>query len=572
MKYFKRLFILILLIIVGIVIVSRDIPSNLMGEASDSLQVYYNIKKADEINSKTILIYIDDNQLDTKKVAPYMEDTMELMLPIQSVPQAFQCDVKIKEAGNVYFTKDDISVDLSASNDYYTLVQDNNGGSRVDFIKGMTEQGGQFFVAASILSSAFNYGYAWDDGKNTALFTVGESVDLQELPSAYDMHDDNRVTAIRNQGTLGTCWAFAALSALESTLMPEEELIFAVDHLSLSNGFGISQNDGGDYNMALAYFASWKGPVLESDDPYGDNKTDESLTAVKHLKEAVVIEEKDYEKIKRMIYTYGGVQSAFYSDMETANSSSKYYNMGTQSYYYAGDQEANHDIVIIGWDDNYPKENFNNVPDNDGAFLCRNSWGDNFGNKGYFYISYEDTNIGVNNIVYTVIEDVDNYETIYQSDLLGWIGSIGYQEEYAYFSNIFTATEDEYLKATAFYATGSNTYYDVYVIQNYTDTSSYSDMEYMMSGYFEDAGYYTVDFGKEISLAKGSQFAVVVRIKTQGAIHPIAIEYNEGELITQADISDGNGYISYDGVIWEHVESTYNCNVCLKAFTDVGDK
>jgi len=543
-----------------------------MGEASGSLQVYYNIKKADEINSKAILIYIDDNQLNIQNPAPYMEETMELMLPVQSASQIFQCDVQMDEDDSVYFIKNDIVICLSESDDFYSLSKGEIDGNRVEFEGGMTVQEGQFFVAASILSLAFHYEYIWEDDTNSALFTVTEAADLSELPSAYDMRDDNRVTAIRNQGTLGTCWAFASLSALESTLMPEEELIFAADHLSLSNGFGISQNDGGDYNMAMAYLASWKGPVLEADDPYGDNKTDESLTAVKHLQEAINIEEKDYQKIKQMIYTYGGVQSSFYSDMETADSSSKYYNMATQSYYYVGDQSANHDIVIIGWDDNYSKENFNNEPENDGAFLCRNSWGDNFGDGGYFYISYEDTNIGVNNIVYTVIEDSDNYDNIYQSDLLGWIGSIGYQEEYAYFSNVYQASDEEYLKSAAFYATGSDTYYDVYVVRNFTDTSSYSDIEYMMSGYLEDAGYYTIDFRKVIKLDEESQFAVVVRIRTTEAIHPIAIEYNEGELITQADISDGQGYISYDGVQWEQVESTYNCNLCLKAFTDIIDK
>ena len=571
MKYFRRLITLFILIIVGIVIISRDIPSRLMGEASDSLEVYYNVKKADEINSKAILIYIDDNQLNIQNPAPYMEETMELMLPVQSVSQIFQCDVWIDEDDNVSFTKNDTVIRLSADADFYSLAESDIDGSHVDFVKGLTLQEGQFFVAASILYSTFEYEYTWSDDTNSALFTTPEIENLSELPSAYDMRDDNRVTPIRNQGTLGTCWAFASLSALESTLMPEEELIFAADHLSLSNGFGISQNDGGDYNMALAYLTSWKGPVLEADDPYGDNKTDDSLTAVKHLQEAINIEEKDYEKIKEMIYTYGGVQSSFYSDMEFADSSSEYYNMATQSYYYAGDQTANHDIVIIGWDDNYSKENFNNVPESDGAFLCRNSWGDNFGDAGYFYISYEDTNIGVHNIVYTVIEDIDNYDTIYQSDLLGWIGSIGYQEESAYFSSIYQTSDNEYLKSAAFYATGRDTYYDVYVVRDFTDTSSFAKMEYVMSGYLEDAGYYTVDFGKEIELDKGSQFAVIVRIKTADAIHPIAIEFNEGDLITQADISDGQGYISYDGINWEHVESTYNCNVCLKAFTDVVD-
>ena len=73
------------------------------------------------------------------------------------------------------------------------------------------------------------------------------------------------------------------------------------------------------------------------------------------------------------------------------------------AYCYIGTEKPNHDVVIIGWDDNYPKENFNLNIEADGAFICRNSWGDNFAENGTFYISYYDTNIGIHNVVYTKI-------------------------------------------------------------------------------------------------------------------------------------------------------------------------
>lgn len=75
---------------------------------------------------------------------------------------------------------------------------------------------------------------------------------------------------VKSQGTLGTCWALTATSALEAALMPEEHLVFSADHLSMKNGFYITQNEGGDYQMAMAYLSGWYGPVLESEDPYGD--------------------------------------------------------------------------------------------------------------------------------------------------------------------------------------------------------------------------------------------------------------------------------------------------------------
>lgn len=60
-----------------------------------------------------------------------------------------------------------------------------------------------------------------------------------------------------------------------------------------------------------------------------------------------------------------------------------------------------HDVVVVGWDDNFPKENFTIQPEGDGAFICKNSWGEEFGDDGYFYVSYYDTKICRKSVVYT---------------------------------------------------------------------------------------------------------------------------------------------------------------------------
>lgn len=106
--------------------------------------------------------------------------------------------------------------------------------------------------------------------------------------------------------------------------------------------------------------------------------------------------------------------------------------------------------MIVGWDDSYSKDNFNTDLEGDGAFICQNSWGDNFGENGFFYISYYDTNIGTHNVVYTDIENTDNYDHIYQSDLCGWVGQLGYNKDSIYGANVFTAEGNETLKAASF--------------------------------------------------------------------------------------------------------------------------
>ena len=228
----------------------------------------------------------------------------------------------------------------------------------------------------------------------------------------------------------------------------------------------------------------------------------------------------------------------------------------------------NHDVVIVGWDDTYSRENFNRKPEQDGAFICRNSWGPSFGEDGYFYVSYEDSNLGKGGVSYTRIEAPDNYGRIYQSDLLGWVGTIGYENESAWFANIYRAEDSEVLKALSFYATGENTSCDIFVVPDYKGPEDLQTRQYLGSGYFRDAGYYTMDIPEAEALEKGCSFAVMVRISTEGSERPVAIEYPASELTESADISDGRGYISYDGINWASAEEEYQCNLCLKAFTE----
>ena len=110
-------------------------------------------------------------------------------------------------------------------------------------------------------------------------------------------------------------------------------------------------------------------------------------------------------------------------------------------------RRANHDIVIVGWDDHYPKENFSRSPEADGAFLCLNSWGSGFGEDGYFYVSYEDSQIGLYGISYSGLEDAERYSRIYQTDLRGWTGQMGYGSSSAWFANVYTAQETERIAA-----------------------------------------------------------------------------------------------------------------------------
>ena len=203
----------------------------------------------------------------------------------------------------------------------------------------------------------------------------------------------------------------------------------------------------------------------------------------------------------------------------------------------------------------------------DGAFICQNSWGDTFGEDGVFYISYYDTNIGTHNVVYTKIEEPGNYDHIYQSDLCGWVGQLGYNKDSAYGANVYTTSQEEELVAAGFYATGKDSQYELYVVRNFENADSLTQRIPVASGKLSNAGYYTIDFNQAISLDAGERYAIVLHMITPGSVHPMAIEYAADEATANVILDDGESYISTNGARWDSVDTVEECNLCIKAFS-----
>lgn len=512
-------------------------------------------------NQKGVSVVVGQETLSFVEEKPYVSAKGCLMFPVDQLTDAFNCSTQVYENGNILIEKGSNSISL-----YTNSAAANINGQLVELKDKVQIVSDKLYVPLGDIAQYINYDFVMN--YKTASASMARIAAEVELPKRYDMRELGRVTPVRDQGLYGTCWAFASLAALETTLTPQENLMFSPDHMSLCNSFSLGQNEGGEYTMAIAYMASWQGPVYESDDPYGDGKTNPDLKARKHLEEAQILAPKDYVAIKEAIYKYGAVETSIYTQMKTANSWSGYYNRERATYYYNQEATCNHDIIIVGWDDDFPKEYFTITPENDGAFICKNSWGTEFGEDGYFYVSYEDANIGTTNVVYTKLGDANNFDNIYQSDLLGWRGQLGYEKDQAYFANVYRAGEDEELAAVSFYATDVDTTYQVYVVPEFEDEDSLNDRKLVAEGSFEQAGYYTVRLDEAIKLKDNQKFAVVVHIQTPGAVHPVAIEYDADSRTREFDITDGEGYISLYGNKWMSAEKNKDCNLCLKAFSN----
>ncbi len=553
-------------VLVSIILIIMAITSHADAEVkrSNDESTYVNqflSDLADMNNQKGITIQVGKELLSFVDAKPYVSARGSLMFPVDQLTDTFNCSTQVYDNGNILIEKGVNSISL-----YVNSASAKINGTTVEMSDRVQKENDELYVPLADISQYINYNFTMN--YNEASVEMAQIAEEVELPAKYDMRQLDRVTPVRDQGAYGTCWAFASLAALETTLTPQEKLIFSPDHMSLCNSFSLNQNEGGEYTMAIAYLASWQGPVYESDDPYGDGVTDDTLKARKHLEEAQIIASKDYVGIKEAIYKYGAVETSIYTQMKAADSWSNYYNRERAAYYYNLEAPCNHDIIIVGWDDNFPKEYFTIQPEEDGAFICKNSWGTAFGEDGFFYVSYEDANIGTTNVVYSKLGSADNFSHIYQSDLLGWTGQLGYNRESAYFANVYKAGEKEELAAVSFYATGPDTSYKVYLVKNFENAESLNDRILLKEGKFSAAGYYTVRMDNPVSLPDNEKYAVVVYIHTPDSIHPVAIEYDADERTKNFDITDGEGYISLYGNKWVNTETNQQCNLCLKAFTN----
>lgn len=397
------------------------------------------------------------------------------------------------------------------------------------------------------------------------------------LPASYDLRGQGALTPVRDQGSYGNCWAFAALGSLESWVLKSEgaALDLSENHLANLHGWNQGFGAGGNAQMAQGYLLRWAGPVEEGADAYPrPGKSAAGTPPVRHVQRVRWIPGRtaylDNDGIKSALMAYGALQTEYYhaSGFYDAESAAYYYNPGTSF------RRANHAVDVVGWDDGYPRKNFTPRPPADGAFLVRNSWGSGWGDGGYFHVSYYDESFAWGPLYsYSGAEPADNYDGIYQHDPLGMVGSTGFGGPVAWGANMFTATNASKVAAVGFYAMVPRTTYTLYVYTGCRAGEPRSGtLAAQQSGTVDTAGYATVPLESPAPVAAGKRFSVVVQLSTPGYAYPLATEYAVAGYSAQAAAAEGESFLSANGTSWSDFTKRLNstANFCCKAYVKGG--
>lgn len=360
------------------------------------------------------------------------------------------------------------------------------------------------------------------------------------MPSAFDLREASGMTSVKNQGAYGTCWAHSSAASAESGILESDPSVNLSEmHTAYFSYYGDDQidpksdkiddilNAGGNVYAVSNLWAQWIGPVYEEKMPYGDKTVlsdPEKLDELKadsdyHLENAYIFD-YNYDKsnfdevnniIKGFVYSGQGVDVSFHSD-QSANYSYSYYTSNSQR----PPRFADHAVTICGWDDSIPAYKFRNLPEGDGGWLVKNSWGAHFGEEGYFWISYYDESL----VDFGVFDlgDKNNYENIHQHDTFVYTNTMSAHMDASetlpsYMANVFSSDAGEEIQAISTYFSSPGTEYEVTVYSGLKDASDPTSGtgKTVASGVNTYNGYHTIEFDESVYVGAGN-FSVVVKL------------------------------------------------------------
>ena len=403
----------------------------------------------------------------------------------------------------------------------------------------------------------------------------------EALPSKYDLRDYGRITSVKNQGIPGPCWAFAALGAMESNWLTQnlgktpdlsemQIAFYSYRDPKKSRNFtsrikSRTLSLEGNVFMPAALMSRLSGPTDEKNLTYSTSipdakkkelsrKSPEKFRRSMRLREAYFLSGTgtlDDSAKKSLIMNHGAIIVSMYNDIGN-------YRLrdGNWTYYDTSHgKTTNHDVLLAGWNDDFPRENFSPKPSRNGAWLVKNS----LGPSGYFWMSYEQHTKGG---AAFIVERNNQRLKHYGYDDLGFCRALKYSRG----ANVFKVSgKSESLREIAFYTLSNNSEYEVSVYFHGKGKPSRpvdGKLVATLKGVQEYAGYHTVSLPENFTLKEGEYFSVILRLA--GGYMPVETKskgYSEN-----AEVNAGESYFSADGVNWTD-GANIGANVCVKAFT-----
>jgi C1A family cysteine protease len=382
--------------------------------------------------------------------------------------------------------------------------------------------------------------------------------------SYFNLNDLGLVTPVKNQGSMGSCWAFGAAGAFESSYLIATGKELSISENNIQNlclpysEYGqTATTESGNMLMTAGYFVSWLGAINTTDDFYdelGKVSTLQYGPNAIHTVNAVFININNKNAIKEYLTKYGAMNLFVYGASSQDSSYSNVYKSVYNKEYF-----GNHYVTLVGWDDNFSKNKFSTKAPGNGAWICKNSWGSEWGDGGFFYLSYYDKSLVTDAVGFT-FDNVEYYETLYQNEAVGKYTFL----EYDTYGQKYISENGDIIAAVGTYFETAGSQYTISVYVN-------DHVVYSQSGKSGHAGYETVKLNKYIAVDSNSTFEIRIKsasvpISTTTRSIPVPnVNYiiSNGKIIDlagQDKIAPVKVYTYHSPEITKTIEKDYNQN------------
>lgn len=350
------------------------------------------------------------------------------------------------------------------------------------------------------------------------------------LATRFDWREAGRVTPVKNQGSCGSCYAFASAACFESRLLVEGAgtFDFSENNIKECEWFGSSCGGGNDW--IVANMLSTKGTVLESCDPYvaGDVDCSGDCAYEKTLLDWQVIsfsEVPSVDVLKSYVSTYGPIYTTMYAGNRDAWYSEFQRYDGSYTLYHPGGEVPNHAVLIVGWDDSLVHAG------GKGAWIVKNSWGTRWGGtcgygseRGYFYVAYGSARMGSYSSFVLNWQDYEPDADLLYLDEGGYTGQVGYATRTIWGLCKYVPDRDWIVERVEFWTLDQTTDVDVYIYDDFDGYVPSNVLTAELDQSFALAGYHSVELEQPIHVAAGNAVYAVVKITDAAHIYPMAYD------------------------------------------------
>jgi C1A family cysteine protease len=389
----------------------------------------------------------------------------------------------------------------------------------------------------------------------------------REFPIVYDMRETGWLTPVKSQSS-GGCWAYSTMGAVESRwlMLGMGEYDLSDNNLKYCHKYIPPRSTNGNHWMASAYFARRSGPYLESEDPYpgGTSGTDDcpnDLTPSYYIHNSRYPPPQDIDFVKQTVLDWGPVWSLLYW-----NSNS--YDPENSTFYYAGNHAVNHAGCVVGWNDTLTTQG------GQGAWIVKNTWGQSWGDGGYYYLSYFDSQFLKYNGYWPEVMEYEAYTTLYQYDEIGGYWGLGFEDEVGYGLVKFEGTgQDTEITKIGTFIVSYGCGVEIKIYDDF-DTSLENLLCSKDEIICELPGYYTFDLDSSIVIPAGDDFYVQIRYDSNNPddTWPIALE---DTIATYAmpEIETGKFWIGPNPDLWPTAwyalghGTSFPYDLCIKAYS-----